>query len=309
MIRIFTLFFFSLLLTGCQLDEGDNELTELTELNGIWKSNEPNIQEEYLQFGNGEINVLYIVESLNCSRIIRTYEIATLEPDMFIYESGDKINSFEDIYSRYSDDFPGECESHSTKEVTVKIGFSQLPEALEDYHLDNETSVNMGVKIAFDTDNSGTISMGDVILTLATPVVGGQISPTWQALPTDVFLVNFANSDGYSYGAVTEASASIQANQISLIANASDFIGIGDINNSTQIDVSSYYNIKSYTQSDRYPNTIDVVGQFMFSEAVETGFLVDTMDDVIVTNSDPDAQPINNPPIFDILSIEVEVTE
>jgi len=306
MARIFTLIFSSLLLAGCPLDEDNGDLSELS---GIWRSDKQDAQEEYLEFSNGNINVLYIVDSLNCSRTIRTYEIAALEPDMFSYNGSNHIVSFDDRYTRYNEDFPEPCGSSLTNQVTVKISFKQLPEHLETYYPSNDEYVRISLLIAFDTDNSGTISTGDVIFALEPYDLGGQKSPTWQTLPASAMLVNYANNQAYSRGAIADLNVSIQENQITLTGKASDFIGIGDISNGTQIDVSSYYNVKAHTQKDRYPNGDSLNNSFLFTSGVDTSLLDDTINDVTVIENDPDASHLNLLPIFDIQNIEVEVTE
>ncbi len=304
MFRTLTILFISLFLSGCILEE---EHRDISELNGMWKSDNENVYEQYLEISNGQINVLYIVDSLDCSRTIRTYDIATMDSDIFTYEGNGRVYSGEDKYLQLKEAFPKPCESNSSNEVTVKITLNQLPEILENYY-PNSDAVHLEFKIAFDTDNNGSISVGDLIFALKTPF-GGLNPPTWHSLPSNVYAVSNASEDTYGWGSVASLQSSFDGDQITLVAKSENFIGIGDINNGTQIEVSSSFYTDDHKQLDRYPNVDDFEGFYLFTSGVDTSFLEDSTNDVILTDNDSTTPALNLIPIFDIRSIEIEISE
>ena len=311
MIKILTFTVVSLFLMGCSLEEDIEDSADVSEVDGIWKSDEQDTQEEYLQFGDGEINVLYIVDSLSCSRVLRTYNIATMDSDIFTYSRSGKVIGVDGSYSRIQEEFPVRCDSNLTNDVEVKIGFKQLPEFLESYYPIPEERIRLKIRVAFDTDNNNAISVGDVVFELKLDLNGEQI-PTWDTLATQVWVVYSASSDffSWSYGEsmAADLDLTVQDNHITLLAKASDHSGVGDISNDTQVEVLSIFETDTHTQKDRYPDGDDMSGFFIFTEGENTNYLGDAVDDVSIIESEVNTMPINLSPIFDIESIEVNIS-
>lgn len=203
---------------------------------------------------------------------------------------------------------PTFCEDEtSTKEVSVKITFSSLPDNLESHLKELGGEYNtFDTKLTFDMDHSASLSTKDIVLGLRSEskikADGSLIQITQATLTAKV--VDGPTSYDYDFNL---ERFTMNDNVIAFTAKAADIAWINDITLDTPINVASEVAIgtritegednfkMSLQHADYYP------AEKTYTSGISTGLLEDPINDIKGTSG--------NEVIVDIQTVEITISE